>query len=148
MWSDDGEREIDYHGMMRMIQEVQEQELPKIKEEGYTFYGIKCIYATLRKEETDEMVWGMDMAIQLKQAFPDLICGFDMAGQEDAGHTLSYFVPELLEMRRKCDELGLDLPFIFQYVSAQTPFYLQYPSTLVQLSRNILTHAIADSRVI
>ena len=96
-----------------MISELQEEELPKIRKEGFTFYGIKCIYATMRKEEKEEMVWDMNMAIELKQAFPDLICGFDMAGQEYSGHSLSHWIPELLEMRRKCDELGIDLPFIF-----------------------------------
>lgn len=59
------------------------------------------------------MVWDMNMAIELKQAFPELICGFDMAGQEDTGHPLSYWIPELLEMRKKCDDLNIDLPFIF-----------------------------------
>jgi adenosine deaminase CECR1 len=53
------------------------------------------------------------MTIELKQAFPDPICGFNMTGQEDVGHTLSSFVPELLEMHMKCDELKVDLPFIF-----------------------------------
>lgn len=41
------------------------------------------------------------------------IIGFDMQGQEDSGHPLSYWIPELLAMRRKCNELMLDLPFIF-----------------------------------
>jgi adenosine deaminase CECR1 len=113
MWSDDGERQLSYHKMMRIISELQKEELPKIRKEGNTFYGIKCIYATMRKEEREEMVWDMNMAIELKQEFPDLICGFDIAGQEDAGHSLSHWIPELLEMRRKCDELGVDLPFIF-----------------------------------
>lgn len=113
MWSDDGERQIDYHEMMRIISELQKEELPKIRKEGYTFYGVKCIYSTMRIEEREQMVWDMNMAIELKRAFPDLICGFDMAGQEDAGHPLSYWIPELLEMRRKCDELSVDLPFIF-----------------------------------
>lgn len=38
---------------------------------------------------------------------------FDLQGQEDSGHTLSHWVPELLEMRAKIKSLGLDLPFIF-----------------------------------
>ena len=36
-----------------------------------------------------------------------------MCGQEDAGQPLSYWVPELLRMRKRCDDLKLDLPFIF-----------------------------------
>jgi adenosine deaminase CECR1 len=39
--------------------------------------------------------------------------GFDLQGQEDAGFPLRHWLPELLAMRAKCDELKLDLPFIF-----------------------------------
>lgn len=42
-----------------------------------------------------------------------LLIAFDLQGQEDSGHTLSHWIPELLEMRARIKSLGLDLPFIF-----------------------------------
>jgi adenosine deaminase CECR1 len=36
-----------------------------------------------------------------------------MQGQEDTGYPLSHWIPELLAMRTKINELQLDLPFIF-----------------------------------
>ncbi|KAL7760883.1 hypothetical protein ACKLNR_007418 [Fusarium oxysporum f. sp. zingiberi] len=59
------------------------------------------------------MKWCMNTCIELKQKFPDLICGFDLQGQEDAGQPLSCWIPELLDMRARTDKLGLDLPFSF-----------------------------------
>jgi len=93
MWSDDGERRTNYHDMMKMISEIQMEELPKVREQDDTFYGAKCLYANMRKEEREEMVWDMDIEIDLKQAFPDLICHGWVRRYWD---TLSYWVLGLL----------------------------------------------------
>ncbi|KAH7227099.1 uncharacterized protein BKA55DRAFT_545720 [Fusarium redolens] len=111
--SDDGNNEYDHAGMVQLLADVLSDELPKIQATGLTFYGVKFIYACLRSIPKEPMKWCMDTCIELKQQFPDLICAFDLHGQEDAGQPLSYWIPELLEMRAKINELGLDLPFIF-----------------------------------
>jgi hypothetical protein len=60
MLNDEGGKQISYHNTKRMISEIQEEELPKIQKEGYTFYGIKCIHATMRKEMREEIGVGYE----------------------------------------------------------------------------------------
>lgn len=39
--------------------------------------------------------------------------GFDLVGNENTGHPLIYYLEPLIRFRKRVDELGLDLPFIF-----------------------------------
>ena len=110
---DDGTANLDHKEMVQLLADVLSEELPKMKVEGLQFIGARFIFTAFRSCTKDEMLWCIDDCIALKQAFPDLICGLDMAGPENAGHPLSFFIPELLLFRRKCDDLGLDIPFIF-----------------------------------
>ncbi|KAJ0117902.1 hypothetical protein J7T55_014352 [Diaporthe amygdali] len=111
--NDDGTRNFGHGEMIQMLADVLKEEVPKIQAAGHTFYGVKLIYACLRSATKEAMRWCMDTCIEMKQQFPDLICAFDLQGQEDAGQTLAHWIPELLEMRAKIKTLGLDLPFIF-----------------------------------
>ncbi|KAJ4074396.1 hypothetical protein NW756_013813 [Fusarium oxysporum] len=111
--SGDGNNENDHAGTVQLLADVLGDGLPKIQASGLTFYGVKLIYACLRSITKKHMKWCMHTCIELKQKFPDLICGFDLQGQEDAGQPLAYWIPELLDMRARVNKLGLDLPFIF-----------------------------------
>lgn len=73
--SDDGTREYGHGEIMQMLADVLKEETPKIQASGLTFYGVKIIYAVLRSAPKDAMKWSMDTCIELKQQFPDLICG-------------------------------------------------------------------------
>ncbi|KAH7213812.1 hypothetical protein BKA60DRAFT_623050 [Fusarium oxysporum] len=88
--SGDGNNENDHAGTVQLLADVLGDGLPKIQASGLTFYGVKLIYACLRSITKEHM-----------------------NGQEDAGRPLSYWIPELLDMRARIDKLGLDLPFIF-----------------------------------
>ncbi|KAL7798862.1 hypothetical protein V8C43DRAFT_276451 [Trichoderma afarasin] len=111
--SDDGTRELKQKEALKIFQQVLKEEVPKIHAAGHVFYGVKVIYACMRSSSREAMLWCMDNCIEMKQLFPDLICAFDMQGQEDTGHPLSYWVSDLLAMRAKITALNLDLPFIF-----------------------------------
>ncbi|OTA00980.1 hypothetical protein A9Z42_0013010 [Trichoderma parareesei] len=110
--SDDGTRELKQKEALQILQEVLRKERPKIRAAGHLFYGAKVIYACMRSSSRDAMLWCMNNCIEMKQLFPDLICGFVSQGQEDTGHPLSYWVPDLLEMRAKITALDIDLSFI------------------------------------
>lgn len=110
---DDGSGDLTHKEMYQLLANVLDEELAKMRAEGLTFTGVRFIHTAIRSGKKEEMQWALDECIILKQDFPDLICGFDMAGPENAGQALSFFIPELLEFRRKCDSLGLDIPFIF-----------------------------------
>lgn len=73
--SDDGSRDYGHHEIMQLVSDVLKEEIPKIQAAGLVFYGIKVIYACMRKATKEAMEWCMNTCIELKQAFPDLICG-------------------------------------------------------------------------
>ncbi|KAK7423058.1 hypothetical protein QQZ08_009225 [Neonectria magnoliae] len=111
--SDDGSHDYGHGEIIQMFADVLQEEVPKIQASGLTFYGVKIIYSCSRSATKAAMRWCIHTCLELKQQFPDLICAFDLQGQEDAGHPLSYWIPDLLDMRAKITTLGLDLPFIF-----------------------------------
>ncbi|KAL6872122.1 hypothetical protein J3F83DRAFT_635824 [Trichoderma novae-zelandiae] len=78
----------------------------------------------------------------MKQSFPDLICAFDMQGQEDTGHPLSYWVPDLLEMRAKITALRLGLPCAgsFDITVALVLNEVMIPEDFIANSLHILQH--------
>lgn len=107
----DGQKSLTHAGLI----EVFERALNTIKAElpsGRSF-DAKVIYSTLRFIDGDRLQWYIDDAIAMKQTFPDRIIGFDLVGHEDVGITLHDYLPQLLSMRKRVKELGLDLPFCF-----------------------------------
>lgn len=98
---------------------------------GKAFWGVRMIWVGMRSWDTDAVVTGkllflnnrwrliyssLDMkdCIRLKHTFPDLISGYDLVGQEDAGRTLQSLTPELLWFQAECKKHGLNIPFFFQ----------------------------------
>lgn len=55
----------------------------------------------------------MKQCIEVKQAYPDLIAGFDLVGHETKGRTLKDLTPELFWFRKRCMEEGVEIPFFF-----------------------------------
>lgn len=60
-----------------------------------------------------ELEWYTEDCISLYQEFPHLIAGFDLVGPENAMQPLKYYLEPLLKFRARCEELGLDIPFVF-----------------------------------
>ncbi|XP_067855730.1 adenosine deaminase 2-A [Heptranchias perlo] len=73
------------------------------------FMGAKVIFSAHRKENNSEMKTSMNAAMEFYKKFPETMAGFDMVGQEDAGHPLWYFKNELLIPAEK----GFKLPYFF-----------------------------------
>lgn len=73
--SDDGTCEYGHTEIIQMLADVLKEETPKIQAAGLTFHGVKIIYAVLRGATKEAMKWCMDTCIEVKQQFPDLICG-------------------------------------------------------------------------
>jgi len=109
----DGSGNLSHQEMFQVLADVLAEEMPKMKEENLLFTGARLIFTALRSGTNEDMQYSLNECIELAQQFPNLICGFDMAGPENAGRSHSAFIPELLQFRATCDELGLDLPFIF-----------------------------------
>lgn len=73
--SDDGTRQLKQKEVLEIFQQVLREETPKIHAAGHSFYGVKVIYAVLRSVSREGMLWCMDNCIEMKQLFPDIICG-------------------------------------------------------------------------
>ena len=51
--------------------------------------------------------------IKLRKKYPDFMMGFDLVGEEDAGHTTLYFIDEFLKRDSLEKVYGIDLPYYF-----------------------------------
>jgi adenosine deaminase CECR1 len=103
--------EEDYSGWCRAFQE--ELQHFKSTEEGHTFHGARIIWTTSRTLSNREISDKMIQCIMAKQNFPEVICGFDVVGQEDNARSLVDLVPILFWFRKLCAEEGVDIPFVF-----------------------------------
>lgn len=85
----------------------------KDSEEGKGFWGARMIWTGLRILETRKMIEDMDACITIKIAYPHLVAGYDLVGQEDPGRPLKDALPELFWFRKQCAQEGVDIPFFF-----------------------------------
>lgn len=103
--------ETDYVEFLRVFKE--EIENFKTTDEGKHFIGARMIWTTIRSFSNRAIVDSMEQCIIAKKEHPDMICGFDVVGQEDKGRTLADLVPVLFWFRKVCAEEGVEIPFFF-----------------------------------
>lgn len=101
----------DYSDFFRMWDE--ELAAYKASEAGKGFWGCRFIWTSLRFWGKKQIVEHMKACIDMKLKYPDLICGYDCVGQEDAGRPLADLTPELFWFKKRCVENGVDIPFFF-----------------------------------
>ncbi|KAI0571009.1 Cat eye syndrome critical region protein 1 [Pyrenophora tritici-repentis] len=107
---------IDRTRQMQLIINVIEEkqaELQKNDELKKFPFGLKIIYCTPRSIGKERMKAEMRACIDLKIKYPGLICGFDLVGAEDRKNHIGYYIEELLAFRKTCEEMKLDIPFMF-----------------------------------
>lgn len=99
------------HDILRVFDE----EVKKFKatEIGKLFWGCRLIWTTLRMWGRKQVVEDMKECIAMKLAFPEIIAGYDLVGQEDMGRPLADLTPELFWFKKRCMESGVDIPFFF-----------------------------------
>ncbi len=91
------------------------EELEKFKHtpEGTGFWGARMIWTGIRALGKRSIIEDMDNCISIKIAYPHLISGYDLVGQEDLGRPLKDILPELFWFRKQCKEEGVEIPFFF-----------------------------------
>ncbi|KAI9742300.1 MAG: hypothetical protein M1818_004200 [Claussenomyces sp. TS43310] len=91
------------------------EEIEKFKatEEGKGFWGARMIWTGIRALDKRATVEDMDACITMKLAYPHLISGYDLVGQEDGGRPLKDILPELFWFRKQCAQEGVEIPFFF-----------------------------------
>ncbi|TFK76212.1 adenosine deaminase-like growth [Pluteus cervinus] len=115
MTGEDGQQDIDHKKMVRIFDGVVKEVKDKMKAEGREdeFIGAKIIYSTIRFITPEELDWYLDDCLALKKAFPHLIAGFDLVGNENSLYPLTYYLEQLLRFKERVQKEGIDLPFIF-----------------------------------
>ncbi|KAL4892709.1 hypothetical protein BDV59DRAFT_179576 [Aspergillus ambiguus] len=84
----------------------------KATDDGHSFHGARVIWTSNRLSFSRYVFDDMVQCILAKTEFPDVICGFDVMGQ-DSDRPLTDLVPILFWFRRQCMEEGVDIPFLF-----------------------------------
>jgi len=132
------EPEPTYDRMFKIFGE--EVEKFKASEEGEEFWGTRIIWTGMRLSlgflafasrsllrlpstnacfiglralDTRKIVEDMDACIAIKLAYPHLVSGYDLVGQEDPGRPLKDLLPELFWFKKQCVQEGIELPFFF-----------------------------------
>lgn len=105
------EPETGYHEFFQAFGE--EVEKFQASSDGQNFWGSRFIWTTIRRFENKEIMESMKQCIAAKTAYPDLIAGFDVVGQEDMGRSLADLTPIFFWFRKKCLENGVEIPFFF-----------------------------------
>ncbi|KAL4875032.1 hypothetical protein BJY04DRAFT_202737 [Aspergillus karnatakaensis] len=95
--------------------EVFQEELERFKgsEDGKGFYDARIIWTTMRNLSNKDIGLSMKQCLLMKDKFPDLICGFDLLGQESHERSLNDLLPILFWFRGRCADEGFEIPFMF-----------------------------------
>jgi adenosine deaminase CECR1 len=76
-------------------------------------FSMKLIRSGYRGWNKENVLNYMIETIQLRKKYPDFLKGFDLVGEEDAGHTTLFFIDEFLKRDSLERAYGIDLPFYF-----------------------------------
>ncbi|KAK4179344.1 hypothetical protein QBC36DRAFT_79342 [Triangularia setosa] len=75
------------------------------------FWGLRIIWSTIRSQDQRSIIEDADSCIAAKLLWPDLVAGYDLAGAENLGRSLTDMLPELFWFRKQCSLEEVDIPF-------------------------------------
>jgi len=78
-------------------------------------FDLKLIYSGYRGATVKDVWKDLKVAIELRKHWADrnLVIGFDLVGEEDAGHTTEFFLPDWIRLKRELAAQKTTLPFYF-----------------------------------
>lgn len=89
----------------------------------YPDFKLRVIYSRDRSAPLAAIKNYLAEAVELRQAHPQLVCGFDLVGHEQTGRTLQELAPLFLEARGRAERAGTTLPlFLHAGETAQRGF--------------------------
>lgn len=94
------------------VLQLYKQILDSVKTEHPEF-NLKLIRSGYRGWTNEDVLGYFEQTFQLRKANPDFLMGFDLVGEEDAGHTTYYFMKEFLKRDSLEKVYGVDMPFYF-----------------------------------
>jgi len=102
----------------------------------YPHFTSKLIFAGWRGNTPGGVMKYIDTAFAIKKKYPNLLVGFDLVGEEDAGHTTDYFLNEFLKKDSLEKIYNLSLPFYFHDGESTLPSDLNlYDAILLKTKR-------------
>ncbi|MBS1491932.1 MAG: hypothetical protein JST55_00395 [Bacteroidetes bacterium] len=127
----DLDKEYSYLDFAKMYTEVL-SELQK----KYPHFTSKLIFAGWRGNTPGGVMAYIDTAFAIKKKYPNLLVGFDLVGEEDAGHTTDYFLNEFFKKDSLEKVYNLSLPFYFHDGESTLPSDLNlYDAILLKTKR-------------
>lgn len=115
--TDDGKDQFTIAQQLRLIAQcVRDKQDQLRRKHGNTDkfpFSPRIIYCTPRSIPIEKMRSEMRHCLELKQEFPDLICGFDLVGAEDRPNHIGFYAKELKAFQETCLESGQEIPFLF-----------------------------------
>ena len=78
-------------------------------------FDLKLIYSGYRGATVKDVWKDLTVAIELRKLWADknFVIGFDLVGEEDAGHTTEFFLPDWVRLKRELAAQKTTLPFYF-----------------------------------
>ena len=101
-------KEYDYLDFAQLYTEVISEMQVK-----YPHFTSKLIFSGWRGNTPGGVMKYLNTAFAIKKKYPDLLAGFDLVGEEDAGHTTDFFLNEFLKKDSLEKVYNLSLPFYF-----------------------------------
>ncbi|KAF2158487.1 hypothetical protein M409DRAFT_31018 [Zasmidium cellare ATCC 36951] len=108
--TDEGVSKLGHNEQMKIVCEGTEK---KKQQYGDRFpFGLKIIYCTPRSIPPAKMKSELEHGIKLKQAYPDVVCGFDLVGAEDRPNHIGHYADLLLAFTKTCERFNISIPFM------------------------------------
>ncbi|XP_052769350.1 adenosine deaminase AGSA-like [Mya arenaria] len=92
-----GHKNLDTDGIPDSWFKVVRDELDKFKTEHPEFIGYRDIIVGKRFQSREKVMNGINLAIRLRNKYPDIVSGFDLVAEEDKGYSLLHFIDDLAE---------------------------------------------------
>lgn len=74
-------------------------------------FTMKIINHSSRNQAKEQILQDAKHTLQMKKKYPKLIAGFDIAAEEDAGHSTLYYIEELLNIQRLAKQENISFPY-------------------------------------
>lgn len=107
---------FDLHGRTYSSQEVIGiyRDIVNQIQETYPDFHLKLIFSDFRSKNIDESLITLENAFKLRKDHPDMIVGYDLVGFETSGHTLLYYLDNLLTAASQLEKkYKIQLPYFF-----------------------------------
>ena len=90
-----------------------QKRLEKEMQEIDPAFSLRLIYSNLRRLPKDIIQADIENAMLLRKKYPDMVMGYDLVGEEDAGHTTRFFSENWVSLKELTKKHQIDLPFYF-----------------------------------